>query len=73
MSDIFRTEEGTYRILVTQFIDGRVVDWYLVERRTISTPDKLVAHAQAAKAFVGADVEWTGKTTEMGYEFTVSR
>lgn len=69
--DIFRTQEGSFRILVTQIIDGREVDWFLVERRDLVTPDKLVAHMQAVERFVGTKVEFVAESGVGGYTFTV--
>lgn len=72
-NEFFRTHEGRFRILVEQIIGDEVVDWHLVDRRTINTPDKLVAHTEAAKAFVGAAVNWTGERTETGFEFVIAK
>lgn len=69
--DIFRTQEGDFRILVTQIIDGRDVDWFLVERHHLITPDKIVAHTQAVERFVGKKVEFIGDNEDGGYVFTV--
>lgn len=73
-SEVFRTWEGLFRIIVEQVIDGEKADWYLVDRSTIATPDKLVAHTEAVKQWLhGAAVNWTGETTESGFEFVVAR
>lgn len=73
-SEVYRTYEGLFRIIVEQVIDGEKADWYLVDRRTIATPDKLVAHTTAVKEFLqGAAVNWTGETTESGYEFVMAK
>lgn len=69
--EVFRTREGRYRILVEQVIDGKVIDWILVERVSVATPDKFVAHTAATRRFVGKAVDWTGRTTDTGFEFTV--
>lgn len=72
--EVFYTHEGRWRILVEQVIDGETVDWSLVDRRTISTPDKLVAHTEAVKRWLdGRAVNWTGETTGSGYEFVIAK
>lgn len=48
----YRTYEGLFRIIVEQVIDGEKADGYLVDRQTIATPDKLVAHTTAVKEFL---------------------
>jgi hypothetical protein len=71
-SEVFRTYEGLFRVLVEQVIDGEKVDWYLVSRKEIATPDRLVAHMAAVREFLsGAAVDWTGETTESGYVFAM--
>ncbi|MFE0472665.1 hypothetical protein ACFW2V_13720 [Streptomyces sp. NPDC058947] len=73
-SEVFRTHEGHHRILVEQVIGDETVDWLLVERRTIPTLDKLVAHTESVKQWLhGAAVNWTGQTTPTGYEFIVAK
>jgi hypothetical protein len=73
-NEVYRTYEGLFRIIVEQVIDGEKADWYLVDRQTIATPDKLVAHTTAVKEFLqGAAVNWTGGTTESGYEFVMAK
>jgi hypothetical protein len=72
--EVFRTYEGLFRIIVEQVINGEKADWYLVDRKTIVTPDKLVAHTEAVKQWLGgAAVNWTGETTDTGYEFVVAK
>jgi hypothetical protein len=73
-TEVFRTREGEFRILVEQVINGKTADWHLVERRAIVSPDKLVAHTEAVKQWLdGAAVNWTGETTDTGYEFIVAK
>lgn len=69
--DIFRTQEGSFRILVTQIIDGTPVDWHLEVRSQIATPYRAVAHAEAVRRFVGADVEVIAENEVGGYNFVV--
>lgn len=71
--EVFRTYEGMFRILVEQVIDGKEADWSLIDLRDVASPDKLVRHIEAVKRFVGRDIEWTGQTTESGYEFIVAK
>lgn len=72
-SEVFRTREGRFRILVEQVIDVEVVDWHLVDRRGLATSDEMVAHTEAVKHWVGKAVNWTGERTETGYEFVVAK
>jgi hypothetical protein len=71
-TEYFRTIEGTFRILVQQEIDGIAVDWFLIERSRIQAQDKLVAHEEAVKQFVGQDVEYLISSTN-GYVFQVKK
>jgi hypothetical protein len=71
-TESFRTIEGQFRILVQQEIDGIAVDWFLIERSRIQAPDKLVAHGEAVKQFVGRDVEYLISSTN-GYVFQVKK
>lgn len=70
--EFFRTREGRFRILVEQVINGDAVDWHLVERRTIQTPNTLAAHTEAVRQFVGREVEYDRKMLD-GYTFTVAK
>lgn len=69
--EIFRTEEGSFRILVTQIIDNKRVDWHLELRSQIATPYRAVAHAEAVRRFVGRDVEVASENEDGGYDFVV--
>lgn len=74
MSEVFRTQEGLYRILAEQVVDGRKVDRSLVDVRDLDdTSSKLAAHAEAAKRLAGRAVNWTGARTDAGFEFVVAK
>lgn len=73
-NEIFTTREGNFRILVEQVINGRAVDWFLVERGRLLEREEVATHQEAVQQFVGREVEFLASTsTGYGYAFQVKR
>lgn len=73
-NEFFSTREGNFRILVEQSIDGKPVDWFLVERSSLLEREGITVHQKAVEKFVGREVEFLTSTgTGYGYVFRVKR
>jgi hypothetical protein len=73
MSEVFRTHEGKYRILVEHVIDGEVVDWHLREIREVPAMSRDGRHGTVVCQWLGKDIEWLPERTTTGFTFAVKK
>lgn len=58
--EVFRTREGSFRVLVEQVIDGKAVDWHLADRRDIESVRAQVGDEEAVRLFGDGKAEVSG-------------
>lgn len=67
-NEYFQTRAGEFRILVEQVIDGKTVDWHLVELRSGLPRGSQAVHKEAVEQFVGREVEYLLPASH-GYDY----